>query len=105
MRECEWQGDDPIEIARDQTSLQMPDFGESADDLKIEGWISIGFGLMLLLAPSFQIYCHWKEKREARYAHTDGEAQGLLEEMMDGGWLGRKPSVGNPVPALTSLMP
>jgi hypothetical protein len=48
-------GDDPIEIARDQTHLQQPDFGESPEDLRIEGWASIGFGLLLLAAPSFQV--------------------------------------------------
>ena len=48
-------GDEPIEIARDQTHLQQPDFGESPEDLRIEGWASIGFGLILLAAPSFQV--------------------------------------------------
>jgi hypothetical protein len=48
-------GDDPIEIARDQTHLQLPDFGESPEDLRLEGWASLGFGLMLLAAPSFQV--------------------------------------------------
>lgn len=48
-------GDDPIEIARDATNLQQPDFGESDEELRIEGWVSIGFGLVLLAAPSFQV--------------------------------------------------
>lgn len=48
-------GDDPIEIARDETHQQMPDFGESPEDLRVEGWASLGFGLILLAAPSFQV--------------------------------------------------
>jgi len=35
--------------------VRCADFGESAEDLRIEGWISIGFGLMLLAAPTFQV--------------------------------------------------
>ena len=64
--------------------MQLPDFGESPGDLKAEGWISVCFGVLLLMAPGFQIFCHWKERQEqaARYGETtDVEAQGLLSEV------------------------
>ena len=68
----------------EQTGVQLPDFGESPGDLKAEGWISVCFGVLLLMAPGFQIFCHWKERQEqaARYGETtDVDAQGLLSEV------------------------
>ena len=32
-------------------------FGDSAQELKTEGWVTLGFGLLVLSAPGFQIYC------------------------------------------------
>ena len=67
--------------------------------------LMIGLGLRGDAAKS-QIYCHWKDKHEHRYgAHDDVEAQGLLSEIVDGGWLGRKPSVPTPAGVLRSLVP
>jgi hypothetical protein len=95
-------GDDPLIIARDVTNKNTPNFGESSAELWLEGKITLGFGLLVLSAPVFQVYCHWKQKREWQrqnygvVPHAE-EASGLLAEAMEGNWLGKRPKVPNPL--------
>ena len=94
-------GDDPMLIARDVTGLERPNFGESAEDLRTEGWVTLGFGLVILCAPTFQVYCHWKQKRDwelRTYGHTDEtERVGLISQVLEGNFLGRQPNLPNPL--------